>query len=88
MVYSYESFLIYFKMARSFEIQSKDLIKGIIKQQERAKENNVTMVHIINLMQIKPAERQAFIDIFKAKAAMENLDFNKIKWIDLSHTTI
>lgn len=73
----------------SLEIQADNIIKSILVQVARAEKNNTTVVHIITLLRIKPSDRVDFLRIFMAKTAeSENIDFNKIRFVNTSPLTI
>jgi hypothetical protein len=50
--------------------------------------NNVRIIHIINLLRIKPAERAYLIENFNKKALFQNLDTTGIAFINTSNTSI
>ena len=60
----------------SLDDQVDNLLKTISRQRNRAIQTNESVVHIINLLRIKPADRSYFMDNFLRKAAQQNLDTN------------
>jgi hypothetical protein len=72
----------------TLEDQVDNLLKTIPLQHKRAIDNGESVIHIITLLRIKPSDRIYFMDNFKAKAIMEKLDLNGIKFINKSSDKI
>lgn len=73
---------------QSLEDQVDNLLTTIASQRERAIASNESVVHVINLLRIKPSDRTYFINNFRRKAALQNLDTNCVAFINISSDTI
>ena len=73
---------------QSLETQVDNLLRTISYQRDRAISYNESVVHIINLLRIKPSDRAYLMQNFIAKASNQNLDLNGIHFINTSDTTI
>ncbi len=73
----------------SLEIQADNILKSILVQVDRAEKNNTKVIHLITLLRLKPSDRLGFLRIFMAQTAKsENIDFNKIRFVNTSPLTI
>jgi len=73
---------------QTLENQVDNLLKTISLQRKRAIDNDESVIHIITLLRIKPADRLYFTNNFKAKALIQNLDLNGVKFINTSSDKI
>lgn len=73
---------------QTLEDQVDNLLKTISLQRQRAIKNNESVIHIITLLRIKPSDRAYFMNNFKTKALKQNLDLNRVKFINTSSDTI
>ena len=73
---------------QSLETQVDNLLKTISYQRVRAISYNESMVHILNLLRMKPSDRAYLMQNLIAKAINQKLDFNGIHFINISDTTI
>ena len=73
---------------QSLETQVDNLLKTISYQRIRAIKYNESVIHMINLLRIKPSDRYYFMQNFIAKAVNQNLDLNGIQFINTSDNTI
>ena len=58
---------------QSLETQVDNIVTNIAKQRFRAKKNSTEIIHIINLLRVRPVDRLYGIEIFKQKV----LELNK-----------
>lgn len=73
---------------QSLETQVDNLLNTISYQRSRAIKYNESVIHIINLLRIKPSDRAYFMQNFIVKAVNQNLDLNGIQFINTSDNTI
>ncbi len=73
---------------QTLEDQVDNILESISTQRQRAIEHNESVIHIINLLRIKPSERAYFMANFKTKALKQNLDLNGVTFINISSNTI
>ena len=69
---------------QSLEQQVDNLLKSIPVQRNRAHHYNESVIHVISLLRMKPSNRSYFIENFKAKASIQNLDLHEVVFLNTS----
>lgn len=59
---------------RSLDQQVRDTLGTVESQQKRAKTYNETVLHVINLLRIRPVDRLVFMTLFNARANERDID--------------
>lgn len=73
---------------QSIEDQVDNMLATISYQKARGRDNNVSVLHIISLLRLKPSDRAYFMKNFYQKAALKNLDTSSIAFINTSINSI
>ena len=72
------------ELDETLEDQIKNILRGISTQCNPTTKLDKTVVHIINLLQIKPVNQAYFINTFSSKAREKKISLMGIKFINTS----
>lgn len=75
-------------MKQTIEFQVDNLVQSVAKQKSRATASNIIIIHVINLLLIKSADRNILIYNFNMKAQKLNINSENVIFINTSANNI